>query len=92
MPLDNHRLSWAMRAQLRETLTRRAATLRGGPGESRAERDARELAEVTAALERVETPQYGSCAGCGAPIAWERLFASPQVRRCVRCEAAEAAG
>lgn len=50
------------------------------------QRDARELEEVVAALERIDGPDYGICADCGEPIAPERLEAQPQARRCIACE------
>jgi RNA polymerase-binding transcription factor DksA len=49
-------------------------------------RQAREhLAEVDAALERVEIGTYGVCEGCGEPIPPARLEARPAARRCVTC-------
>lgn len=67
-----------------------AAVLHGGqPGEveiAGMERDAAELAGIEAALERIDSPQYGLCADCRAPIALHRLVVEPQARRCVRCE------
>jgi len=52
------------------------------------ERDLRELDEITAALVRLDTAHFGACEECGEPIAWARLAALPQARRCVRCESA----
>ncbi|HEX2054678.1 MAG TPA: TraR/DksA C4-type zinc finger protein [Actinomycetota bacterium] len=46
------------------------------------------LAEVEAVLERMETGRYGTCEGCGEPIAHERLLARPVATRCVACAAA----
>jgi len=78
MPLRDHRFSWAQRKSLHESLTRRAAVLREG----------RERADIDAALARLETAGFGACAGCGAPIAWDRLVARPEVRHCTRCQVA----
>ncbi len=50
------------------------------------ERDAAELNAVLEALARIDAREYGLCADCGAPIAYERLLAQPQATRCVRCE------
>ena len=50
------------------------------------ERDAHELADVADALRRLDTTVFGQCPDCGEPIAWERLRALPQVRRCAHCE------
>jgi RNA polymerase-binding transcription factor DksA len=44
----------------------------------------RHLAEVEAAIARVEAGTYGICEGCGEPIAPARLEARPTARRCVR--------
>lgn len=43
------------------------------------------IAEVDAALRRVDTATYGVCEGCGQPIADERLAARPFARRCIAC-------
>jgi RNA polymerase-binding transcription factor DksA len=44
-----------------------------------------QLAAVEAALGRLDDGTYGSCEGCGQPIAPERLEAVPWAARCVRC-------
>ena len=49
----------------------------------RAERE--HLAEVDAALRRLEEGRYGMCDACGLPIPIERLQALPWARLCVRC-------
>ncbi len=43
------------------------------------------LAEVDAALARVEDGRYGVCETCGAPIAPARLEARPVARTCITC-------
>ncbi len=43
------------------------------------------LAEVDAALERVEAGTYGICERCGGPIAAARLEARPVARTCIAC-------
>jgi RNA polymerase-binding transcription factor DksA len=51
-------------------------------------RDARShLADLDAALARVEGGTYGTCEACRRPIAPERLAARPASRRCVTCAA-----
>jgi DnaK suppressor protein len=45
----------------------------------------RRLADVDDALARAEAGDYGRCAGCGQPIAAERLAARPQARTCIAC-------
>lgn len=52
------------------------------------QRDALELREIDEALQRLDSAGFGSCVDCGAPIAWDRLLAVPQVERCARCQAA----
>jgi RNA polymerase-binding protein DksA len=43
------------------------------------------LAELDAALDRIEHGTYGYCRGCGRPIAAERLAARPFATMCVDC-------
>jgi RNA polymerase-binding transcription factor len=45
------------------------------------------LAEIDAALERVAGSTYGTCEGCGRPIAAARLEARPTARTCMVCAA-----
>lgn len=44
-----------------------------------------QLAELDAAIRRVEGGDYGRCEVCGQPIAPERLEALPTTRTCVTC-------
>ncbi|HET9689636.1 MAG TPA: TraR/DksA C4-type zinc finger protein [Acidimicrobiales bacterium] len=66
--------------------------------ESIAESVRAELAEVDAALARVDDGSYGTCQACGRPIGAERLDALPATRFCVddaaraEAEAVRAAG
>lgn len=49
-------------------------------------RQAREhLAEIDAALERVDAGRYGTCENCGQPIGEGRLEARPVARTCISC-------
>ncbi|MBC2933289.1 TraR/DksA C4-type zinc finger protein [Nocardioides sp. zg-1228] len=43
------------------------------------------VAEVDAALERVDAGTYGVCESCGRPIGDARLEALPAARTCIRC-------
>lgn len=49
------------------------------------EQEERLLAEVTAALERIEQGTFGRCEACQAPISQPRLRAVPYARHCVAC-------
>lgn len=51
--------------------------------------DDRAIAEIDAALARVEDGTYGECEECENPIPIARLRAIPTARRCVECQAAE---
>ena len=44
-----------------------------------------DLAEIDAALARVEDGTYGVCERCARPIASERLEARPAARLCIAC-------
>jgi DnaK suppressor protein len=50
------------------------------------------LAEVEAALRRMDEGCYGSCHHCGRPISLPRLRIMPQSRRCADCHRAEETG
>ncbi|QZN85877.1 TraR/DksA C4-type zinc finger protein [Cellulomonas sp. C5510] len=43
------------------------------------------IAEVDAALDRLDRGTYGTCERCGQPIPVERLRALPAARTCVAC-------
>jgi len=45
----------------------------------------RHLAEIEAALARVDAGSYGVCEVCGRPIAEGRLEARPTARTCIAC-------
>src|SRR5512137_3067370 len=77
-------------------LNRREALRRshGGPGwlgdDDHAEaviadKFARELAEVDAALGRIAQGVYGTCVACGGPLGLQRLRAIPEARYCLGC-------
>jgi RNA polymerase-binding transcription factor DksA len=50
------------------------------------------LADVEAALGRMDEGSYGSCHLCRRPIARERLVIVPQARFCARCQQVREAG
>ncbi|MBI3795858.1 MAG: TraR/DksA family transcriptional regulator [Deltaproteobacteria bacterium] len=49
------------------------------------ERSKREIDEIDAALRRIAERTYGTCEGCGNPIALARLRAVPATRFCLDC-------
>jgi RNA polymerase-binding protein DksA len=51
-----------------------------------ADRRARQLQEVTRALEDIHAGRYGICRECGEPIAKARLKVMPFATRCVACQ------
>jgi RNA polymerase-binding protein DksA len=50
------------------------------------------LAEIEAALERIEEGTYGTCRTCGQPISEERLDAIPYATQCIDCKRREERG
>ncbi|MEU1303120.1 TraR/DksA C4-type zinc finger protein [Streptomyces shenzhenensis] len=50
------------------------------------------LADVEAALRRMDERRYGDCHLCLRPIARERLMIVPQARYCARCQQVREAG
>lgn len=50
------------------------------------QRDRNELADVRAALVRLNDGSYGSCIDCAQPIAPSRLAAIPAAARCLVCQ------
>ena len=54
--------------------------------------DMKLLREISGALRRMETDQYGICPECEEPISANRLDAVPWARYCVRCQEQVAAG
>jgi DnaK suppressor protein len=64
-------------------------TLEREQAQSVAEHVKESLAEVDAALQRVEEGTYGSCTVCGADIGTARLEARPQARLCLEHQTAD---
>lgn len=59
-----------------------------GLDDAQAQRDLDELAQVDAALRRLDAGTYGNCATCGEPIPLSRLRVQPAAPRCTACQAA----
>ena len=49
------------------------------------ERERAEVAEIDAALARIERGTYGTCLSCGGPVERGRLRAIPEARQCLAC-------
>jgi RNA polymerase-binding transcription factor DksA len=45
----------------------------------------REIADIDAALARIQAGSYGRCLNCGGPLGLQRLRAIPEARYCVAC-------
>lgn len=50
------------------------------------------LADVEAALRRIDEGRYGACHLCRRPVERERLMIVPQARYCARCQQVREAG
>ena len=50
------------------------------------EHETLELAQVAAALARIEAGTYGQCVDCGVEIPAERLQVAPAAARCITCQ------
>jgi len=50
------------------------------------DRNQQHLAEVEAALQRLDDGTYGTCVECGQPVASERLEALPGASHCIGCQ------
>jgi RNA polymerase-binding transcription factor DksA len=88
-------------AEAREVLLRRRRSLSDEPAtpgdpaarwsdyeaapEPRSELVRRELADIEAALMRIQEGRYGTCLNCGGPMGLQRLRAIPEARYCVAC-------
>lgn len=90
-----------LEVEAREVLLRRRRSLADDPAlpgdpaarwsdyeaapEPRSEVVRRELAEIEAALTRIQEGRYGTCLNCGGPMGLQRLRAIPEARYCVAC-------
>lgn len=50
-----------------------------------AEVQRRELADIEAALRRIDEGRYGRCEACGGPLGLQRMRAVPEARFCMAC-------
>jgi RNA polymerase-binding protein DksA len=56
------------------------------------ENEERVIAAIDEALQRIDDGTYGTCQGCGRPIAAERLEAVPWTTQCIDCKRKEERG
>ena len=56
------------------------------------ENEERLIAEIDAALQRIEDGTFGICSNCGKPIGEERLEAVPYTTQCIDCKRKEERG
>ena len=54
--------------------------------------DALALAEIVAAIRRIDAGQFGRCGECGGRIESARLEALPTTQRCIDCASTRAVG
>ncbi len=74
--IDEREPDWEDRASLVEA---------AGNLTSVADNERAQLAQVTAALERLDEGTWGLCVVCGEPIDPERLRVAPEAARCGSC-------
>ncbi len=43
------------------------------------------LRDIEESLARIDTPDFGRCKSCGAPISTDRLMAMPESLYCMKC-------
>ena len=60
--------------------------IQAGVDDAEYTRDLRELAQVEAALRRLDTGRFGLCEDCGEAIAAQRLNVQPWASRCMACQ------
>jgi DnaK suppressor protein len=65
-----------------------AQRLRSDLEDAQEQRDVDEMAQVEAALHRLDAGIYGDCADCGEPISLQRLLVQPAAQRCAPCQTA----
>lgn len=60
--------------------------IQAGVDDAELARDLAELAQIEAALQRLDTGRFGLCADCAEPIAAQRLNVQPWASRCMACQ------
>ena len=78
----------ALAGQVHDTKDHSIAQSLIATGNAEVQRDAGELQDIAAALERMRAGTYGKCVVCGAVIPEARLDAYPTAKRCIHCQEA----
>lgn len=60
--------------------------IQAGVDDAEFARDLTELAQIEAALQRLDAGRFGQCADCAEPIAARRLEVQPWASRCMVCQ------
>lgn len=60
--------------------------IQAGVDDAEFTRDLTELAQIEAALQRLDTGRFGLCEDCAEPIAAQRLNVQPWASRCMACQ------
>jgi DnaK suppressor protein len=60
--------------------------IQAGVDDAELNRDLTELAQIEAALQRLDTGRFGPCGDCAEPIAAQRLNVQPWASRCMACQ------
>ncbi|MBI1179789.1 MAG: TraR/DksA family transcriptional regulator [Alphaproteobacteria bacterium] len=75
-----------LRQPLNADFAEQATDMESGEAMEALEESSRnEIAQILAALHRIEEGSYGTCASCGADIAKARLRAVPYAIQCIDC-------
>jgi DnaK suppressor protein len=60
--------------------------IQAGVDDAELDRDLTELAQIDAALRRLDAGRFGRCEDCAEPIAAQRLHVQPWASRCMACQ------
>ena len=60
--------------------------IQAGVDDAEFSRDLTELAQIEAALRRLDSGRFGQCEDCAEPIAGQRLDVQPWASRCMACQ------
>jgi DnaK suppressor protein len=72
---------------LADMIDRAAAEQERGVELTIRDRESREIRQIRETLARIDSGQFGDCAGCGEAIDTKRLLLAPMSRLCTACKA-----